>query len=665
MHSAARRNGVLHLLASVACLWASGSAAGQTALGPSFSYQGEITTAGGPLNGPVPMSLSLWRHATSTAVGDRIGGVQTVSPNPTLIDGRFTVTVNQGNEFGASAFTGSEERWLQVTVNGIAITPRTPIRAVPYAQGLRLPLSLTLSSPNQPILQILNTAPAQSSPNPAAAIEAVRTTPSTLYWDINTTHMISPAILGHSGTGEGVAGLSSAGSGVVGMSNAPNSPGVTAESISSGGIGLYARGNQVGAIVLSTGQNPGSIGLEASAVGPGARGVSVEATGEGAIGGIFESNSIGQPKAGFGILSTSLGDGSFGAHVSADGAGATGLSAAAQGAGAKGLSVELSGGATVGASIQGHLDVDIGERNEGNLNFGAIRFGGDGTGEAIASNRRSDSNGNRYGIDFWTGYQRSMSITNTGRVGIATPTPETALSVKGTAQIVTVPPGAGYGEITDQNLLAFGVIGDGRGSAENTDVMGFFRRDLVPNSSELCLVLGDDGPADGNSDYFSIGYMGASSFSRLFAFRTDGSASKIGGGSWAALSDPRAKTDVAPLRGTLDRLLSLRGYRFQYTDEAIQGGLGARGEQIGLMADEVERIFPDWVTRDKDGYRYVTERATTALMVEAFRDLRAEKDAVAAQARREIDALKAANADLLERLERLEKLVRTVKVENN
>lgn len=147
-----------------------------------------------------------------------------------------------------------------------------------------------------------------------------------------------------------------------------------------------------------------------------------------------------------------------------------------------------------------------------------------------------------------------------------------------------------------------------------------------------------------------------------FALGVFGDAAKPGGGSWSNLCDARLKHNVTPLQGTLDRLLSLRGYTFEYNTDAVEKGLALPGQQIGLLAQEVERVFPDWVGRDADGYRYVTERATTALMVEALRDLRAEKDreiqalkdeaasreADAAAKQREIDDLKA-------RLELLEK----------
>lgn len=144
------------------------------------------------------------------------------------------------------------------------------------------------------------------------------------------------------------------------------------------------------------------------------------------------------------------------------------------------------------------------------------------------------------------------------------------------------------------------------------------------------------------------------SFSNGFDFAVSGTAAKTGGGSWASYSDARLKHDVTPLKGTLDRLLQLRGYSFEYNTDAVANNLALPGTQLGLIAQEVQRVFPDWVQTDKHGYLFVTERATTALMVEALRDLRTEKDTQLEELRKAKDA---EIADLKARLERLEKAI--------
>jgi hypothetical protein len=45
------------------------------------------------------------------------------------------------------------------------------------------------------------------------------------------------------------------------------------------------------------------------------------------------------------------------------------------------------------------------------------------------------------------------------------------------------------------------------------------------------------------------------------------------------------------------------------------------GPQVGLIAQEVERVFPAWVSSDQDGYKELTIRGFEALTVEALREL--------------------------------------------
>ena len=47
---------------------------------------------------------------------------------------------------------------------------------------------------------------------------------------------------------------------------------------------------------------------------------------------------------------------------------------------------------------------------------------------------------------------------------------------------------------------------------------------------------------------------------------------------------------------------------------------------MGLIAQEVEKVFPEWVETAPDGMRRLSIRGFEALTVEALRELRAEKD---------------------------------------
>ncbi|MFH1110574.1 MAG: tail fiber domain-containing protein [Planctomycetota bacterium] len=122
------------------------------------------------------------------------------------------------------------------------------------------------------------------------------------------------------------------------------------------------------------------------------------------------------------------------------------------------------------------------------------------------------------------------------------------------------------------------------------------------------------------------------------------SAYKPGTNTWTIWSDRRLKKNIEPLSGALERLLQLRGVTFQWLDPASQGGI--TGTQMGLIADEVQRAFPQWVGRDPKGYQTLTVGGFEALTAEALRELRQEKDAA-------VRKLQEENAELHEMLKRV------------
>jgi hypothetical protein len=109
----------------------------------------------------------------------------------------------------------------------------------------------------------------------------------------------------------------------------------------------------------------------------------------------------------------------------------------------------------------------------------------------------------------------------------------------------------------------------------------------------------------------------------LVEFRNDGTAFKSGGGaSWDVPSDLRLKRAVAPIEGALDRLLRLHGVSFEYKLPALPNGIALpQGQQLGFIAQQVREVIPEWVGETGDGMLYVGERGSTALLVEALREL--------------------------------------------
>ncbi|HET6646245.1 MAG TPA: tail fiber domain-containing protein [Pyrinomonadaceae bacterium] len=107
-------------------------------------------------------------------------------------------------------------------------------------------------------------------------------------------------------------------------------------------------------------------------------------------------------------------------------------------------------------------------------------------------------------------------------------------------------------------------------------------------------------------------------------FRLAGAARKLGGGGWTIQSDSRLKKDVVPITEALEKLLQLHGFNFEWRDPERMGNLS--GPQMGLVAQEVEKVFPEWVSKDSQGYSELTLRGFEALVIEALRELKLEVD---------------------------------------
>jgi len=101
------------------------------AQGTAFTYQGELSDSGGPLNGSYDLTFTLYDGPGGLAL--QIGSPQSLSA--VLVNaGLFTVTL----DFGGAAFTGPA-RWLGIAVHPHAggatttLSPRQQLTPTPYA----------------------------------------------------------------------------------------------------------------------------------------------------------------------------------------------------------------------------------------------------------------------------------------------------------------------------------------------------------------------------------------------------------------------------------------------------------------------------------------------------------------------------------------------------
>jgi hypothetical protein len=111
--------------------------------------------------------------------------------------------------------------------------------------------------------------------------------------------------------------------------------------------------------------------------------------------------------------------------------------------------------------------------------------------------------------------------------------------------------------------------------------------------------------------------------------------------SWTTYSDKRLKKDVSIIDNALEKISKLAGYFFYWK----KGDDASR--QVGVMAQDVEEIFPEVVKTGSDGIKSVDYPKLVAPMIQAIKELKAEKDRDIALLRSEkdleIEQLKASN----------------------
>jgi hypothetical protein len=92
-------------------------------------------------------------------------------------------------------------------------------------------------------------------------------------------------------------------------------------------------------------------------------------------------------------------------------------------------------------------------------------------------------------------------------------------------------------------------------------------------------------------------------------------------------SDIRLKKDIIQLTNALENIIQLRGVSYQWKDPKSQNY--NNGTQLGLIAQEVNNIYPQLVDQDNEGYLSVQYSHLVPVLIEAIKELNSiisEKD---------------------------------------
>ena len=92
-------------------------------------------------------------------------------------------------------------------------------------------------------------------------------------------------------------------------------------------------------------------------------------------------------------------------------------------------------------------------------------------------------------------------------------------------------------------------------------------------------------------------------------------------------SDERLKENVKPLENALDKVSKIGGYEFDWkelTEEEKKTIHGNEGHDVGVIAQEIEKVLPEVVTERDSGYKAVKYEKIVPLLIESIKDLKAE-----------------------------------------
>jgi hypothetical protein len=130
----------------------------------------------------------------------------------------------------------------------------------------------------------------------------------------------------------------------------------------------------------------------------------------------------------------------------------------------------------------------------------------------------------------------------------------------------------------------------------------------------------------------SGGNVGIGTTAPTDTLSVNGTASKPGGGSWAVFSDERLKNIKGNFNSGLKAVMQLQPIRYQYKPKNIFG-LKSESENVGFGAQALQKVIPEAVTKNSQGYLMVNNDPILWTMLNAIKEQQKEIEALKGQIR--------------------------------
>lgn len=94
-----------------------------------------------------------------------------------------------------------------------------------------------------------------------------------------------------------------------------------------------------------------------------------------------------------------------------------------------------------------------------------------------------------------------------------------------------------------------------------------------------------------------------------------------GSSAFMNASDKRLKENIHTLENSLEKIHQLRGVRFHFTEDAQKTYHNSSREELGVIAQEVKKVFPQAVSKDSSGIYSVAYSMLISPLIEAVKEL--------------------------------------------